>query len=353
MQSIDADQASGERRGLAVRNSNSHQVAAAGWRAVRYEHVHAQLWNDFLETTSNGTFLFHRSFLEYHADRFVDCSLLIFDGDELRALLPANVTGDTLVSHGGLTYGGLLVRSGTGLDEIARSFCTALTWCVANCIATLTYKRIPRIYSRLPDDEVDYLLFLSSARLSRRDLSSAVETGPNALPYRKDRRQSVATALRRGCRIERSDCFTAFWEKVLTPTLAARHGVKPVHSLEEITLLASRFPGNIHQFNALRDGTIVAGATVFVTDCVAHTQYLAVTEEGRRLRALDLLVDHLLRNEYAGKRYFDFGISNEQGGQVVNLGLHEWKEGFGARGVCHDFYEVNTDSFRLIQKAFR
>ncbi|MGH7140115.1 MAG: GNAT family N-acetyltransferase, partial [Pirellulales bacterium] len=287
-----------------------------GVRVVKYQPAYAPIWNGFLATASNATFLFHRDFLEYHSDRFVDCSLLVFDGEELTALLPANLSAGGLVSHGGLTYGGLVVRSGAGLEEIARSFRDVLAWCAASGIATLDYRRVPRIYARLPDDEMDYLLFLVGARLYRRDLSAAVERGPNALPYRKDRRSSVSTAVRRGCRIEPSQCFAAFWNNVLTPTLEARHGAKPVHSLEEIALLAERFPANIKQFNAIHNGEVVAGATMFVTERVAHTQYLAVTEEGRRLRALDLLIDHLLRNEFAGLRYFDFGTSNEQGGRV-------------------------------------
>jgi hypothetical protein len=38
--------------------------------------------------------------------------------------------------------------------------------------------------------------------------------------------------------------------------------------------------------------------------------------------------------------YFDFGISNERGGRILNEGLADYKEGFGARAVAHDFYEL-------------
>ena len=44
---------------------------------------------------------------------------------------------------------------------------------------------------------------------------------------------------------------------------------------------------------------------------------------------------------YDGRRYFDFGISNEDGGRYLNRGLAAQKEGFGGRAVVHDFYEVD------------
>ena len=319
---------------------------------VKYESGLRDTWNKFLGASKNATFLFHRDFLEYHADRFVDCSLMVYQGAELTAVLPANLAGSTLVSHGGLTYGGLVVRRDASLADVARSFRAVLAWAASQGIMTLRYKRIPRVYSVLPDDEIDYLHFLVNATLVRRDLSSTIAIGRDALPCRKGRKSSIASAARHGCTVEQTTDFGPFWDDVLTPTLQERHRVAPVHSLQEMSLLASRFPTHISQFNVCHFGTVVAGATMFVTETVAHTQYLAATEHGRRLGALDFLIDRLLRAEYAGKRYFDFGISNEQGGRLVNAGLLQWKEGFGARGVCHDLYDIQTGMFGAIDAAF-
>lgn len=40
-------------------------------------------------------------------------------------------------------------------------------------------------------------------------------------------------------------------------------------------------------------------------------------------------------------KYFDFGISNENNGRFLNRGLIAQKEGFGARTIVHDFYELS------------
>ena len=73
----------------------------------RYTAAYHRDWNDFVSESSNGTFLFLREYMEYHADRFTDYSLLVYDGNKLLALLPANRSGDVLYSHAGLTYGGV------------------------------------------------------------------------------------------------------------------------------------------------------------------------------------------------------------------------------------------------------
>lgn len=77
----------------------------------RYTAAYHRNWNDFVSESSNGTFLFLREYMEYHADRFTDYSLLVYDGNKLLALLPANRSGDVLYSHAGLTYGGLIVTT--------------------------------------------------------------------------------------------------------------------------------------------------------------------------------------------------------------------------------------------------
>jgi hypothetical protein len=107
-------------------------------------------------------------------------------------------------------------------------------------------------------------------------------------------------------------------------------------------MLAARFPKNIRLFGAFREDTLVAGVLMFVSDSVAHAQYIASSDEGRDVGALDLLFAWLIGDVFAGKPYFDFGISTEDGGKVVNRGLLDQKEGFGGRAVVHDFYELET-----------
>ena len=106
-------------------------------------------------------------------------------------------------------------------------------------------------------------------------------------------------------------------------------------------LIHERFPENIRLFLALGpDGNPWAGTVVYETERVAHAQYIAASAEGKTLGALDCLFDWLIAERYADKAYFDFGISTEQGGTWLNEGLQFQKEGFGARAVVYDAYEI-------------
>lgn len=127
---------------------------------------------------------------------------------------------------------------------------------------------------------------------------------------------------------------------MLNEILSKYHSTKAVHSAEELKLLAERFPENIKLYTGELDGQILAGAVVFENGDTVHTQYLANSDEGRQVGALDCVIDYLLREVYHDKKYFDFGISNENNGRYLNRGLIAQKEGFGGRAVVHDFYEL-------------
>jgi hypothetical protein len=66
------------------------------------------------------------------------------------------------------------------------------------------------------------------------------------------------------------------------------------------------------------------------------------------LGSLDFLYHHLITSVFKEKRFFDFGISNEEQGEKLNEGLVFWKESFGASTIVHDFYEVETSNYGLL-----
>ncbi|HEV2719771.1 MAG TPA: GNAT family N-acetyltransferase [Thermoanaerobaculia bacterium] len=305
-------------------------------RIERYTAGDGGRWNAFVRSSRNGTFLFDRGYMDYHADRFADHSLLACDGvGRLLALLPAHEAGDRLVSHGGLTYGGFVVdgrmTAGLMLDLFA-----ALR---KGGFASLLYKTIPHIYHRAPAEEDLYALYRAGARLVRRDHLAVIDyRAPQ--PRQERRLRSTRKAMKGGLTVRETDDFGAYWE-ILSANLISRYGVQPVHSVDEIRLLRSRFPEHIRLFAAY-DGTAMrAGVVVYVSDCVCHAQYIGSSDEGREQGALDLVFDHLIAAFDGVTRYFDFGTSTERNGTFLNPGLAEFKEGFGARAVVHDHYEVD------------
>jgi acetyltransferase-like isoleucine patch superfamily enzyme/CheY-like chemotaxis protein len=328
------------------------QGDAGAFSVEQYTAADKPEWDRFVGTAKNATFLFARDYMDYHSDRFTDHSLMVFKDHELVAVLPANLRADgTLVSHEGLTYGGLVVACPATMENVLACFYVILRHLNQGGISKFIYKRIPGFYNTFPDDDVAYALFMLDAKLQRRDCSATVIQA-NRLPFRRGHKYLIKKAARHEVRMVLETSFQPFWEQVLTPQLATRYAAKPVHTLEEITLLASRFPEQIKQFSAYCGDEIVAGTTIYETPTVAHAQYGAVTEKGRQIGAQAFLFSSLIEL-YKGKRFFDFGISNEHEGRVLNHGLLEWKEGFGARCYAHDFYEIATWNYLKLEPVLK
>jgi hypothetical protein len=309
-------------------------------KIVLYSNEYKKLWNDFIQKSTNGVFLFFRDYMDYHSNRFADQSLLFFENDKLIALLPANREQADLVSHGGLTFGGIVTEERMSIALMLRLFEQLALYLANEGCRRLIYKPVPHIYHRVPSEEDLYLLFIKNARLVRRDLSTTIALG-NRLPYAKGRKWSINKAKKAGLIVRLSADFESFMT-IEEYVLRNYHGTKPVHSAAEIRLLAQRFPENIKLFAAYRETEMLAGVVIYESAQVAHAQYIAATDEGREVGASDLVLDHLIREVYSDKAYFDFGISTEQAGYRLNSGLALYKENFGGRAIAYDCYEFEV-----------
>ena len=305
----------------------------------RYKPELAGEWNRFVAESKNGTFLMDRRYMDYHSDRFLDHSLMVYRRGRLYALMPANEKTEGLFeSHGGLTYGGLVMsRHCTGADvtEVMRLICDYLR---EHGFRRVLYKPVPWIYHRQPSEEDLYALFaVCNARIIARGLSAAISREDRNEMYRI-RMMGSRRAASEGVVIRESDCLAPFWE-ILTHNLQTRYQLNPVHTLQEMELLKSRFPEQIRFVSASRDGQLLGGTVLYVTPQVVHSQYIAASEEGRRCHVLDLLFSRVLERVFESHPYFDFGISTERDGDYLNDHLAYQKEGFGGRGLCYDHYE--------------
>jgi hypothetical protein len=304
----------------------------------KYQSDKKNEWDAFVRASRNGTFLFCRDFMEYHAARFTDSSLLCYDKDELVALLPANRVEDMFYSHQGLTYGGFVLSHKAKAEKILNLFSALTGFLREQGIKKLIYKPVPHIYHRFPSEEDLYALFRQNATLKARLISSVIDIN-GRLAFARSRKGQINKALKNGLTVAETADLADFWP-ILEENLLKRYQVKPIHSLKEIEYLKSKFPNEIRLFVSTKDARTLAGCVVFETEQVAHVQYISTNEEGKHSGALDLLFDHLLNSVFAHKRHFDFGTSNENNGHYLNGGLIAQKEGFGGRGIVYDCWEV-------------
>ena len=307
----------------------------------RYTDEFQKEWDVFNQTAKNRLFMFDRNYMDYHRDRFQDHSLMFYDEGELVALLPACETDGTLVSHGGLTYGGFLTNIGMKQHTMNDCMEALAAYGREQGWSGIVYKPIPYIYHSQPAEEDRYALYANGGKLVTVDASTYVNLeAPLKMP--KGRKAQVSRAKREGVTIEVRtgaedyEAFIALENEVLQ----ARHDTRAVHTGAELKLLHDRFPDNIHLFAAMKDGKMIAGTVVFEYDSAVHTQYMAANEEARQIGALDLAVATVLEKYRETKRWLDFGISTEHGRVFLNEGLIAQKEGFGGRTGVYEIWEL-------------
>lgn len=281
--------------------------------------------------------------MDYHADRFSDASLVARDArGRIVAVLPACGCDATVWSHRGLTYGGWLMHeSRCDAAVMLELMPQAAEFLSKQGFKTLVYKPVPFIYHRCCADDDLYALWRNGAQWEASSVSSCIDLA-HRHPFDRGNRSNVHHARREGLTIRDDDHdFTAFWD-LLGDVLEKHHGTTPVHSLDEIMLLHSRFPENIRLHTVWRNDALMAGVVMYCCGtAVAHCQYIAASDEGRQRKALALLFDHLIElSSSAGFRYFDFGTSNEESGRVLNTGLLHQKNRLGGRAVAYNSFTL-------------
>lgn len=299
-------------------------------------------------SAKNATFLFNRDFMDYHNNRFTDFSLMVYKKEKLFALLPLNIENGVGYSHQGLTYGGLILQEKAKLFDSFEAFKEILKYLYKNNIQKLDIRIIPSIYNTLPSEELEYFLFKAHAKNIKKDVLMVIDYS-NHLRFQKNRREGINKAKRNKLTLKIDGNFDDFWNQILIPNLAKKYQVKPVHSLKEIKLLATRFPNNIKQVNVYKDNKIVAGTTVFLTKKVIHPQYVSGNYDKNNLGSLDLLYDFICNHLDTNKAYFNFNISSENKGEILNKGLIFWKEGCGARTLVSNNFVVETNKYKTLE----
>lgn len=304
----------------------------------RYTPADAATWDCYVDKARNATFLFKRGYMDYHADRFHDHSLLFFKGNSLFALMPAHENGQTFCTHLGLTYGGLIMGVDVTTADVVALFAQLNDYLRAAGFVKVIYRPVPWVYHRLPSEEDLYAMFWQCHPRIQRRMSGTVIFLDSHLPWRKDHRRRLKLAHEMGVNVRNDASLTEFWP-LLEANLQQRFAAKPVHTLQEIELLKSRFPNDIVQYNAYIGEQLVGGITFYVMGHVLHGQYSSTNNLGKHSGAMEAIYEQVMYHDFAQCRYLDFGTSNEEGGRVLNEGLIAHKEGYGGRTVCYDTYE--------------
>lgn len=311
-------------------------------KITRYNEDFKEVWNQFNINSKNSLFMFDRSYMDYHKDRFKDHSLLFWNEEKLIAILPLSEHGDVLVSHGGLTYGGFISDSKMKQHTMNDCFSALISYCKDTGINSIRYKCIPHIYHNQPAEEDRFSLFFNNANLVTVDVSTYVKL-TSSLKMSKGRKAQISRAKREGIVVVEDNSAKAFefFIDLENKVLQERHNVKAVHTGAELKMLHDSFPNNIHLIVAKNKEEIIAGTVIYEYEHVVHTQYMAANDEARGIGALDFCINSVIDTYKNNKCWLDFGISTEHGRLYLNEGLVAQKESFGGRTGIYEIWELN------------
>ena len=113
--------------------------------------------------------------MDYHKHRFQDNSLMIFKNTQVVAVLPANKLDNTIFSHQGLTYGGLVYSEKLKMGQVLDLYKSILKYLSEKGIGKVVIKELPYIYQKFPNDDFKYIAFILKAKLLKRDALSVID----------------------------------------------------------------------------------------------------------------------------------------------------------------------------------
>jgi len=305
---------------------------------IRYSNKFFSQWNDFVQKSKNATFLLNRNYMDYHSDRFKDLSLIFKKQNKIIALLPASLNNNIVHSHGGLTYGGILVSKKISTALMLQVFSKLLLYLKDINVKKIVYKSIPHIYHKIPAEEENYCLFINNFSLLKREISSTINIRTTNL--RPQKLNGYRKAIKLGLKlIETSSCNSII--NIINQTLKKKYNTNAVHSADEMNTLKKKFNEEIKFFNLIIDNKIEGGAILFIANNVVHAQYISSSAKAKKKRALDFIICFICEHYKNKLEWFDFGISTENNGKNLNFNLIKSKEEFGLSAICYDTYELN------------
>ena len=309
-----------------------------------YTPSEKQKWDKFvLKESVNGTVLQSKRFLDYHRERFHDCSLILEKGTTMVGVVPACLIEQDgkriFSSHKGSTFGGIVIGKPFYNIENVEAIMDALeAYFVEQNYDEVWIKCTSDIFAYENSNLLQYYLFQRgffsfdemSCYVDFQEYKEEIITN-----FSSGRRRDYNYSLKAGLTFRRicSDAEIKEFYDILCANLV-KHHAKPVHSYEELLWFRVEILSEEAEFyGVFQEQQMIAGSMVFnFNNLTLHTQYLAADQTMLKCYPMNYLNASLITlARERGFRYMSFGTSNEDNGKVLNKSLAQFKEGFGTK----------------------
>lgn len=308
-----------------------------------YDDVYFEEWDTFIrEKSVNGTLLQTRKFLSYHPkERFKDCSVIVKSKGSVVAVSPAcelvENGNKVFMSHGGSTYGGLIVSLAVckieKMDQLIR---TVEDFLRDAGFSKIIYKQTPDLLSESKNDLL-YFCLQYEGYDEQQELNLYIDfenySEQIIKNFNQGRRSCIKKCVNSGMELKKIQSENEFgiFHEILKENLK-KHGKTPVHTVEELLLLKKILRDEIEFWYVEFEGRMAAGAMVFYFNNVScmHTHYMAADLRLNEYSPMSFLyysmIDHAMKQGY---KSVSWGIATDHDGNI-NWNLSKTKESYGS-----------------------
>lgn len=308
------------------------------YKIVNYVDTLIEEWDEFIETSVNGTVYQSRRFLCYHDKRkFEDFSILIYKKEELVCVLPCCKNGDKYFSHKGATYGGPAfsekVYNVLDLNDI-------ITLIFQHYNNNIEFRIANAIYNSINNDVLLYLLGRKMQICP--ELAWYIDANYDIVEnIKNNRNKQLFIKMLKDEKIEcrkfaRDEDYIDFYN-MLSKNLHDKHNTCPTHKIDELITLKNLLLNKQSLYLLKKNNTLYGGVYVIKANKNCwYTFYIAKNYDIKNNMSIVYLMKQIqtdARNENVS--YIDYGITTENCGETLNVGLSEFKEfTLGGKSSC-------------------
>lgn len=284
-------------------------------------------WDNFVNNCWNGTIYHTRKFINYHpVNKFEDESIMIYDKNKLICVIPVCKNNDKYFSYKGSTYGGPVIE----YKYMNIKKLTNLINLIFNYYDNKLEMRIANdIYFNYSQSSLIYLL--QNKLNIKMELSWYITYFDINKIKNKDNKRTLSLINNYNVYItENKNDFILFYN-ILENTLKTRHNTTPTHSLDELLYLKNIFPNELKLCIVKQNNIILSGILfIKVNNNNYYTIYITKNYKINNISQSILSGSILYIIQYfmntIKPALLDFGISTENRGELLNIGLSEFKQ---------------------------
>lgn len=324
------------------------------YRIELYKDNKMNEWDNFvLNKSVNGTFLQTKNFLGYHPrNKFEDASLMVYHKNELVAVMPACKIkkGEKieLYSHKGSTYGGIIVKENHYKTERLINIVKTFDEYFSKYYNYVLMKITSDIHSLETSDLLQYALsycgFNNYVELNTYiDLNNLC--GDIKESFDRNKIRNIKKCEKHGLKfreLQDDDEIDVFHE--LLKINLSKYGVSPIHTATDMKLFKKHLiPDNIKFYGVFKNEMMMAGGMMFVFEKanVIHAQNLVSNYHFNEYSPITYLYYCVINQaKKDGYNSLSWGISTEDNGKEINVGLIRNKESYGSR------YQLNRTYYK-------